>query len=338
MRISLLLLLAACTGAPVDTNGKDGSLDDSGDTGDTDDTGQVEETGETGETAETGETGTIPAELISITWTVALPTAITTREPLDLSVTGQYDDGTTADVTGSASFASSDEAVILVVGGGVGQPLFEGSATVTATVDSFELAATVDVSLASAIAGDLVFNEVLADGTVDGDPNADGTLDSVEDEFVEIANMSDVTVDLSGYTLVEDDFYHLPRHTFAAGTVLQAGQAIVVFGGGDLGALSATNCWFVTAENEDSALPYGLSLNNSGETIWLNDTSGAGVASFAYGGSSGIDVIEDASYVLNPEVYSTDYTHHSYATGSTGDFSPCLFVDGSAYTGPDGRF
>ena len=329
MRISFLLLLGACTGAPVDTNGKDGSLVDTGDTG------QVDDTGDTGET---GETGTVPAELISITWTVALPTAITTREPLDLSVTGQYDDGTTADVTGSANFASSDESVLMVYMPGVGQPLFEGSATVTATVDSFELAATVDVSLASAIAGDLVFNEVLADGTVNGDPNSDDTLDPVEDEFVEIANLSDVTVDLSGYTLVEDDFYHLPRHTFAAGTVLQAGQAIVVFGGGDLGALSATNCWFVTAQNEDSALPYGLSLNNAGETIWLNDTSGVGVASFAYGGSSGIDVIEDASYVLSPDVYGTGYTHHTYASASTGDFSPCLFVDGSAYVGPDGRF
>ncbi len=337
----LLLCLAACPSG--DDTAKDGDTEvghDSGnDTGD--DTGTDTDTDTGDDTAvDTGDdTGELPPpELVAIEWTTLPATDITTRDTLALQVTASFSDGSSTDASAMVSYVSSDEMVLKVYEPGVGQPIWAGSVTVTATLEGHELSATANVTLASATTGDLVFNEVLADGTVDGDPNGDGNPDAVEDEFVEIANASDVTVDLSGYTLVEEDLYYLPRHTFAEGTVLRAGEAIVVFGGGDTSSLAPTNCTAVVAVNGDSALEYGLALNNEGENMSLVDTAGTTVAGFAYGDGTDIEAIEDASYVLSPEVYGTDYTHHTYATGSTGDFSACAYVDGTAYAGHDARY
>ena len=68
----------------------------------------------------------------------------------------------------------------------------------------------------------------------DADANGDGTVDAMEDEFLELVNVSGVAVNLSGWTLVESDWSTaLPRHTFAQNTELGDGVAAVVFGGGD---------------------------------------------------------------------------------------------------------
>jgi len=327
----LLICLTACPSG--EDTAKDGDTDVGTDTG----TGTDTDTGTGTDTG--GDTGEPPPpELLSITWTTLPASDITTRDTLALQVTASYSDGSSTDASTMVSYASSDEMVLKVYEPGVGQPIWAGSVTVTATLEGHELSATANVSLASATTGDLVFNEVLADGTVDGDPNGDGNLDPVEDEFVEIANASDVTVDLSGYTLVEQDLNYLPRHTFAAGTVLRAGEAIVVFGGGDTSSMAPANCTAVVAVNEDSGLPYGLALNNEGESMSLVDTAGTTVAGFAYGDGTDNETIEDASFVLSPDVYGTDYTHHGYAPGSAGDFSVCTYVDGTAYAGHDARY
>jgi hypothetical protein len=222
---------------------------------------------------------------------------------------------------------------------GLVQPIDAGSTTIGASYGGFDLSGTVSVTVVPATNADLVFNEVLADGTVAGDPNGDGTNDPVEDEYVEIANVSRVTVDLSGCTIAEDDFGNaLPRHTFASGTILRAGEAIVVFGGGDVGTLSGRHVTFVVADNEDNALQYGLSLNNEGERVNLYDPTGGLLTTFAYGAGGDIDAVEDASMVRSPDVYGGTWTHHKYAAGSVGDYSPGLYVDGSAFPGPDGAY
>ena len=271
----------------------------------------------------------------------AAATEITSRERGEYVVTAEFADGSTADVTADAAVSVDDEALAKVYEAGFLQPIDAGSVVLTASYETFSADASFTISVVPAVAGDLIINEVLSDGSAEGDPNGDGTLESTEDEYVEIANGSDVTVDLSGVTIFEEHIPEVARHTFAEGTILKAGQAIVVFGGGDASSLSADNASFVVADNEDSALPYGLALKNDGDRIKLMAADGVTVITeLAYGDidASAEEAILDASLTLSPDVWGTDYTHHKFATDSIGDYSPGTYLDGSAFPGPDGRY
>jgi hypothetical protein len=116
---------------------------------------------------------------------------------------------------------------------------------------------------AMSVPGGAVINEFLADpaGDLSGDANGDGTRDGSEDEFVEIANTGDTNLDVSGWTLSDAVAV---RHTFPAGTIIPAGCAIVVFGGGTpTGAFG-----YVQVQTASGGY---LGLNNGGDTITLND-------------------------------------------------------------------
>ncbi|MFZ5477218.1 MAG: lamin tail domain-containing protein [Myxococcota bacterium] len=265
-----------------------------------------------------------------------------TRGTLRASVTASHTRDDPAEVvTTGCDFASSDDDVLAFYEPGVGQPLDGGATRVTVsceldgdtfTADPFD----VRVTVADAEAGDLVINEILADATVDGDPNGDGTVDDVEDEYLEIANVADATVDLSGVTIVETDFPDLPRHTFASGTVLRAGEAVVVFGGGSVSRLSEPFVQFFVADNEDRSLQYGLSLRNAGEAVEIVAADGRAITSLGYGDSGSEDAITDASLVLSPDVWGTRYVDH--ADASSLDFSPGTWADGSSFEGPEARY
>ena len=165
--------------------------------------------------------------------------------------------------------------------------------------------------------------------------------------------MADATIDLSGVYIIESDFSTgLPRHIFRGDdedntdgderTILRAGEAIVVFGGGDVSNLSEANVQFVVANAEDPGLQYGLSMADAGEHIELLASDAKTViAEMAYGDADpdgDNPSVSDASLVLEPDVWGTAYVHHEDASGSTGLFSPGTYVDGSAYPGPDGRY
>ncbi|MGH8527175.1 MAG: lamin tail domain-containing protein, partial [Gammaproteobacteria bacterium] len=84
----------------------------------------------------------------------------------------------------------------------------------------------------------VLINEVLADPPdgIAGDANHDGVRDGTHDEFVELVNgtASDV-IGLGGWTIrtrATGSTTETTRFTFALGTSLPAGEAIVVFGGG----------------------------------------------------------------------------------------------------------
>ena len=269
--------------------------------------------------------------------------AISSRETLSVSVSALYSDGSEVDVTAEAEFGSSDEAVLRFYVPGTGQPLLAGTSDVTASwSDISSDATTVTVTVVAADVGDLVINEFLSDGAVDGDPNGDGSLDSVEDEFLEIANVADATVDLTGVTIIETDFPFLPRHTFADDTVLRAGEAIVVFGGGDASTLSEPHVQFVVAINDDPGILNGLSLRNTGDVVTIVADDGAtDIAELGYGASSLDGLVpapSDESAVLDPDVWGTDWVLHTAATGSVATFSPGSLADGSTFEGPDGRY
>lgn len=179
--------------------------------------------------------------------------------------------------------------------------------------------------------GDILFNEVLSDGTTSGDPNADGNMNSVEDEFVEIINVSSGAVNLSGWILFEQTLgVSNPRHTFPANTFLPAGEVIVVFGGGTP-PVNHVGAQYTFAVNSDPGIPFGLNLDDASEVLSLADAEGNIIAVFAYGPGSSEAAILDESSVRYPDGIGA-FINHSSASGDLNIvFSPGHKVDGSNF-------
>lgn len=172
----------------------------------------------------------------------------------------------------------------------------------------------------------LTINEFLADPASDltGDANGDGTRDATQDEFIEIVNTGDFEAVLSGVTISDGV---QPRHTFADGTTLAAGAAIVVFGGGaptgDFGGAAV-----VTASSGT------LGLNNGGDSITLAAADGTVIAELAYGSEGGAN----QSLTRDPDL-TGEFVQHSDATDANGAlFSPGTEVDGDPFVAPDPVF
>ncbi len=169
---------------------------------------------------------------------------------------------------------------------------------------------------------DWVINELLADPAADitGDANGDGVREN-NDEFVEIVNNSGVAADISGWTL--SDLGGV-KHIFPAGTVLADQCSVVVFGGG-----SPTGAFGNSIVQTSSTGT--VSLNNGGDTVFLNDGT-RDRATASYGGSIGG---ANQSGTLDPDVDGLPpFVRHSLATGSGGTlFSPGTRVDGTGFGG-----
>ncbi len=167
----------------------------------------------------------------------------------------------------------------------------------------------------------VVINEIHADpDTTNGDANGDGTADFSDDELVEIFNNSGSDLDLSSWTLSDATQV---RHTFPPGTVIPNQCGIVVFGGG-MPTGEFGNVMVQTASTGS------LGLNNSGDTVTLNDTK-MDIESVTYGSEGG----DNQSITLDPDIVGTlPMVKHSVATGSDGAlFSPGTKVDGVGFFG-----
>lgn len=173
--------------------------------------------------------------------------------------------------------------------------------------------------LNTACASAMVINEIHADPDfINGDANGDGNRDGSNDEFVEIVNDSDSTVDISSWTL-SDTFG--PRHTFPNNTIIPPHCAIVIFGGG-LPSGSFGGAIVQTASSGS------LGLNNSGDSVVLNDDS-TDQATESYGTEGG----DNQSLTRSPDITGSFVTH-SIAAGSGGSlYSPGTHVDGSRFSG-----
>ncbi|NGP86833.1 lamin tail domain-containing protein [Fodinibius halophilus] len=218
-------------------------------------------------------------------------------------------DGTTQDVSITLSddsdFEGSEKAVFELsnnTGGAIIKP-----GVLTLTIEDND-------------AAKVVINEFLADppsGSA-GDANGDGTRDTYDDEFVEIVNSETKDIDISGWQL-SDDGGSSKTYTFPEGTVLSAGRAIVVFGGGS------------PSGQFGSALVHAassLSLSNSSGQVTLLDASGTIVDNFSYGSEAG----EDESLTRDPDVSGALGSKHAGVSGSGGaPFSPGTEVDGSSF-------
>jgi endonuclease/exonuclease/phosphatase family metal-dependent hydrolase len=135
-------------------------------------------------------------------------------------------------------------------------------------------------------------------------------------EFVELVNSGTGDTDLSGWTISDATAV---RHTFAAGTVLHGGRAIVVFGGATGIPAGLTNA--VAASTGT------LSLGNSGDTVTLASPTGT-VDSFTY--SATLAGTDGVSMNRSPDGSATG-TFVLHTTLSTSQRSPGTRVDGTAF-------
>lgn len=171
----------------------------------------------------------------------------------------------------------------------------------------------------------LVINEYLADPPdgIAGDANGDGSRSSSQDEFIEIVNRTGSPVDISGYKLSDAEAV---RHIFAAATIIPPFEAVVVFGGG-----TAQGKFGNAMENGlvFKASTGGLSLNNGGDTLKLEDAMGRTIQEIKFGAAEG-----NASQSINrdPDVDGAIFTTHQRATGTDKLFSPGAKATGEAFT------
>jgi hypothetical protein len=124
----------------------------------------------------------------------------------------------------------------------------------------------------------ILISEVLADPApgAAGDHNGDGERDARADEYVELVNTTDGLVDVTGWTLSDNVS---TRFVVEERTVLEPGQYLVVFGGGDVSAVEADHV--LVAD--------GLYLNNGGDALTLHDDDGEVVDRVRYGSQGGED-------------------------------------------------
>jgi hypothetical protein len=179
---------------------------------------------------------------------------------------------------------------------------------------------------------DILINEVLADppDQIAGDANRDGVRDSADDEFVELVNTTTHDIDISGYQLLSRSSSTTTdtlRHTFAAGTILPACSAAVVFGGGAFDPANAAFGGALVVKTTSG----GLSLTNGGGAITLRDSATATITSFAWGGSTGLNGDANQSMTRSPDVTGT-FVLHQAATDSGGrSYSPGTRVNGAPF-------
>jgi endonuclease/exonuclease/phosphatase family metal-dependent hydrolase len=107
-------------------------------------------------------------------------------------------------------------------------------------------------------------------------------------EFVELVNVGGTAANIGGWTISDGTAV---RHTFAAGTTLNPGKAVVVFGGAS--AIPAG------LSNAVAASSGGLSLNNGGDTVTVRDGAGVVKNSFAY--TSALAGTDGVSMNRNPD-------------------------------------
>jgi len=221
-----------------------------------------------------------------------------------------------------------------------------GSITITGTLDEIEEGnETIEVSVSNTsgflVLSDQNFTITILDGNTDtdgdgvpdaadecpdtvGDANGDGTRAAQADEFIESYNSTASTIDLSGYTIFDNDEL---RHTFPEGTVVPSNGVIVVFGGGTpTGSFGGA---IVQAASEGR-----LNMNNAGDIVTLREkapdeqTPGDVVLTFDINPLSNDP---DEAYTRSPDIYGdfVQYTNVPEAGGAL--FTPGTKLDGSAF-------
>jgi hypothetical protein len=199
--------------------------------------------------------------------------------------------------------------------------LLQTAGSVAITIENPDFGVSNIVTIKVLIKDPLVINELLGDPAA-GDANGDGNRSSSQDEFIEIVNRTAEPFDVSGYKILDADSL---RHIFAPGTVIPAFEAVVVFGGG-----SPEGAFGNASENKLvlKASTGGLSLNNGGDTIRLEDTQSRIVQEIKFGAA-------EAGQSINrdPDMGGVTFALHSRVAESGARlFSPGSRASGIAFT------
>ncbi len=149
-----------------------------------------------------------------------------------------------------------------------------------------------DIYVPSAAEQQVAVTEFLANPTgkaTDGHYNplhretpSDSNRISVEDEFVEIANLGQTEVDLAGWSL--SDAVAL-RSNFYEGDVLAKRGAVIVYGGRSSGSEPVLGDGVLALPATEGTS--GLGLNNSGDTITLRNADGHVIDRIQFGKPTG---------------------------------------------------
>ncbi len=164
----------------------------------------------------------------------------------------------------------------------------------------------------------ILINEIHADPhPLLGDANNDGEVHSDNDEFLELVNVGEESLNLSGWQIRD---LIKTRFVFPEGTILNGGCGLVIFGGEVSVALIEGSQVFSTGS---------LALNNNGDTIFLLDQEQLIQMTLIYGPEGG----EDQSLTLFPDlVGQLPHNLHSEIIEAEGRlFSPGTRVDGNAF-------
>jgi endonuclease/exonuclease/phosphatase family metal-dependent hydrolase len=140
---------------------------------------------------------------------------------------------------------------------------------------------------------------------------------STSGEFVELVNVGGAAANLGGWSIADGT---QARHTFAAGTQLAAGGALVVFGGAS-GIPAGLG-------NAVAASTGALGLANSADTVTLTDAAGLTVDTFSYGSS--LASTDGVSMNRSPDASASGaFVLHTSLTAASS--SPGKRTNGSAF-------
>jgi hypothetical protein len=159
-----------------------------------------------------------------------------------------------------------------------------------------------------------------SNSALNGDANGDGSYAQAEDEFLELVNISSQPFDLSGYKVfdTEHTVTGIPNHLIPANTVLAAGKALVIFGGGTpTGTFGGATVQTSTSGD--------LNLNNAGDEFLLVSPAGDTVLRFDI---EPLSNNPNESYTRNPDI-TGDFEQHSDNTLLL--FSPGTKIDGQPF-------
>ncbi|MDQ5844333.1 MAG: lamin tail domain-containing protein, partial [Acidobacteriota bacterium] len=242
------------------------------------------------------------------------------------------------------TWSSSDTNVATIDTNGLATGVGIGTTTITATT-SDGIGGTVSGTAMLTVQVPLVINEIYADvagdnaatTAIEGDSNRDGVRSAAGDEFVELLNNSNASVDLSNVVITDATNAGSFRFTFPSGTILAAGRAVVVFGGG-------------TPDTNDPAFggalvlasPATLSLNDGGDTVTIELNVGGTdvqIAQVAYGGTGNPPAPIDQSLTRSPDAEvgtsGGSFLAHTSATNAASRVSsPGTRADGTPFGSP----
>ncbi len=240
-----------------------------------------------------------------------------------LTVTLQNPDASEITIPTTAIISDGTTSAVLAVDA-VNDGWADGTQTVTITGTAAGYnsgTASINVTDDGDPAG-LIINEVyaaVANGAA-GDANLDGIGDGQQDEFVEIANVSVAPIDLTGFTLSDSV---VTRHTFPAGSVLDPGCVLVVFGGGAVD--SGRNSKFGSAFIQVASGTSFLGLNDGGDSVTVKNLAGVEVAGYVFGAQSSTL----GSTTRSPDL-TGNFVSHLAANGSLS-YSPGLTTSAAAF-------